>query len=88
MWTALYEPMKRTLWKQGEGRKDPLAAFPARQVVRQAMQERFGQEVQTPVFQVKKKWTVKLADVCGYSCQNCVSRWRTGLGDLTDPNSK
>ena len=42
-------------------------------------QERFGQEPQTPNFVVKQKWKVKLADVCGYSCQNAVSKWRTEL---------
>ena len=64
--------MKRCLWKTGEGRKDSLAAYPARQVVRKVIQERFGQEVQIPKFEKNKKWVANLADVSGYSCQNSV----------------
>ena len=74
--------MKKYLWKDGEGRKDPLSSFPARQVVRKAVQERFGHEVQTPKFEKNKKWKCKLADISGYSCQNSVSKWRTVHGAL------
>lgn len=72
--------MKKCLWKSGDGRKDSLSAYPARQAIRKVMQERFGQEVDTPKFEKNKKWHCKLADISGYSCQNSVSQWRTAVG--------
>ena len=78
VWSCLYEPMRRCLWKNGEaGEKDSLAAFPKRQRMRAEMQRHFGETVQEPTHVKNAKWNAKLADVCGYGGINTVVGWRS-----------
>ena len=78
VWTCLYEPMRKTLWKkdQGEGKKDTLSSFPKRQCIRAALQEHFGETVELPTAQKNARWKLKLATISGYGGANTVNFWR------------
>ena len=78
VWTCLFEPMKKTLWKKehGETVKDDLSRYPRRQKMRAALQEHFGSTVQLPVHEQNARWRVKLADIRGYGGTNTVNQWR------------
>ena len=78
VWTCLFEPMRRVLWKSCEqGPKDSLSRFPGRQALRSKLQEHFGEAIQVPKHEQKKTWSVKLADIEGYGGTNTVNHWRT-----------
>lgn len=81
VWSCLFEPMRRTLWKTnpGEGAKDDLAKYPRRQVLRAAMQQHFEETVQEPVHVKNQKWQAKLADIRGYGGVNTIFAWRIGF---------
>lgn len=81
VWSCLFEPMRRTLWKTnaGQGAKDDLSQYPHRQAIRAAMQEHFGETVDQPAHIKNSKWKAKLADVCGTGGVNTVSGWRTSI---------
>jgi hypothetical protein len=83
VWSCLHEPMRRTLWKK-EG-KDKLSRFHKRQVLRASLQEHFGETVELPLAERKKRWTVKLADISGYGGNNTVNFWRQQLGRANRP---
>ena len=77
VWTCLFEPMRKTLWKPGsEKEKDDLAKYPRRQRIRAALQEHFGATVQQPAHEQNGKWKVKLATIRGYGGANTVNYWR------------
>ena len=84
VWSCLYEPMRKTLWKTNEqGRKDPLSKFPLRQKIRASLQKHFGQ----PVEERNRKWKVKLADIDGYGGANTVNYWRSGNSNPFDASA-
>ena len=78
VWTCLYEPMRKTLWKRDPGtcESDGLSRFPGRQKIRATLQEHFGETVQLPLAERNKKWKVKLATIQGYGGNNTVNAWR------------
>lgn len=80
VWSCLYEPMRKTLWKKNEhGQKDSLSKFPARQKIRATLQEHFGQTISLPLAERNAKWKVRLADIEGYGGANSVNYWRCGI---------
>lgn len=80
VWSCLYEPMRKTLWKKNEhGQKDSLSKFPARQKIRATLQEHFGQTISLPLAERNAKWKVRLADIEGYGGANTVNYWRCGI---------
>ena len=77
IWTCLYEPMRRVLWKgESSGPKDDLASYPSRQSIRAEMQKHFGQVIQQPKHEKEKAWSVKRADIAGTGQANTINHWR------------